>query len=382
VETIDPSAYLVAWVVSAPGEDFDDIIEGAAHGLTEEQLQENGMKRVVQGDAVHHHKPDFNKDLPRMLRRQVHKADRGDEIDVHKTAARARMKNPPELSTYQREQIPVLERRWNDVMNLRQLLQKTGVDLGDPLIPRTHMPLGCVVARFRQLRGAVWGTEPVIMDRTMRLNCKGNLHIELDFRPRYFIAIDPLKSLQANDEFEPRTPRAEDLDETDETSALASQEVKEKTHDIILTGTGGQDMIAGRQAMQQNPVELYKKYNQVSTWAIQVLNARRKLVGEEYKSMGKADTGAEEGAFWAFSQIKHYKRRYDMWQEDRERTKMMMDRQVVATQMAVPGQAMKQAVTVTKPQPGQPKDAFAGGMLPNLKVEPWLEEILDGSRFV
>jgi len=35
VEKLDPSAYLVAWVVSAPGDDFDDIITGAQHGLTE-----------------------------------------------------------------------------------------------------------------------------------------------------------------------------------------------------------------------------------------------------------------------------------------------------------------------------------------------------------
>merc|ERR1719183_3392690 len=111
-------------------------------------------------------------------------------------------------------------------MNLRQTLQRTGCDIQEPLVPRTHMPVGCVIARFRHLRQAVWGTDPTVMNRRMRMACKGGLCIEIDFRPRYFIAVDPLAAMTTALEFAPRTPRAEDLEETAETAALAARESK------------------------------------------------------------------------------------------------------------------------------------------------------------
>merc|ERR1719329_227997 len=220
------------------------------------------MMRAVEGVDVKRIKPDFQKDFERMLRRQANEHDRNDDIAVHKQKNLAGMPVQPALSTYQRHEIPILERRWNDVMNVRHVLQKTGCDLMHPMIPSTHMPLGCSVVRFRQMRTAVWGTEPVVIDRRLRLNAKGSLRLEIDFCPRYFLAVDPLtKHRSGEEQFEPRTPRAEDLEETAETAVLSLQEVPDgPMNDVVLTGAGGDSILQGRQAMQQNPVELYRRY--------------------------------------------------------------------------------------------------------------------------
>lgn len=379
VERIDPSAYLIAWVVSAPGDDFHDIVEGATYGLTEEQMQEVAMKRAVAGEEAPPFKPDFNKALGRMLKRQGHFHNRHDDADVLKKSQLASMPNQPALSTYQRHEIPILERRWNDVMNLRQLLQKTGCDIMEPLIPRTHMPLGCIVARFRHLRGSIWGVEPVVMDRKLRLNAKGSMHIELDFRPRYFNAVDPLAKQRQEDEFQPRTPRADDLEETAETAALSAQEgiAIERMNDLILTGAGGENIRGGREAMQQNPVEMYQKYEQVSKWAEQVIKTRKRIADEEFRT---ADPDATGGMSWITEKVKSYQRQYQAHKEKKEKTKEMLDVRVQAVVQPPAGLSIAKATTTTKPQPGQPKTAF--NAIPQLRVEPWLEDILAGSRFV
>ena len=59
------------------------------------------------------------------------------------------------------EGMSLTERRWNEVSNLREVLARSGCDVPEPLVPRTHLPLGCVVVRYRHLRQAVWGSEPV-----------------------------------------------------------------------------------------------------------------------------------------------------------------------------------------------------------------------------
>jgi hypothetical protein len=293
----------------------------------------------------------------------------------------ARLPVQPNLSTYQRLEIPILERRWTDVMNLRQILQKTGCDVQDPMIPKTHMPLGCVVARFRHLRSAVWGTEPVVLDRTMRLNCKGSLRIELDFRPRFFKAVDPLKAhkkteMKEEEEWEPRTPRAADLEETAESVALEerrNKKLEEAAHNIVLTGAGGDSIMGGRQHMQQNPVEMYQKYKQVDVWVKQVLKARKKQMNEE---VGIDD---KDGITMIKSQIAAYKKRHELWREKREQRKEDLDKSVKA--VAVTQGVMKKPVEQSKQDdPKKPKVEYGG--IPEIRVEPWLEEILEGTRFV
>jgi len=379
-EAIDPTAYLAAWVISAPGENFFDIVQGAQRGLTEKELHDTSMKLAVAGVEARQGKPDFNKDLMKMLKRQTNRNDRFDDVDVFKQNAIARMPKKPALSTYQRAEIPLLERRWNDVMNLRQTLQRTGCDIHEPLVPRTHMPVGCVIARFRHLRQAVWGVNPTVMNRRMRLACKGGLCIEIDFRPRYFIAVDPLAALTTALEFAPRTPRAEDLEETAETAALAARESKPvAAHGMILTGAPPEDARGGREAMRENPLELYRKYQQVTVWAGAVLDARKKLEGDVIESSKDTTDHAAEGLTWVMAKERAIKKKYEAYWDKKDKVAANLDRQVAAVAVPPAGSQVKAATVEAKPQPGS-KDYM--GKIPAIRVEPWLEDILDGSRFV
>jgi hypothetical protein len=387
VEHLDPSAYLIAWVVSAPGEEFEDIINGAMYGLTEEQLSEIAFKRataIASGfGAPVAHKPDFRTALEKSLKKATLHADRADDKEVDRLTKIEKMDRKPAASTFQRHAIPALERRWNEVMNLRQLLQKTGCDVMDPLIPKTHMPLGCVVARFRHLRGAIWGLEPVSMDRMMRLQCKGGLRIEMDFRPQYFAVLDPLQGMMEAED-RPRTPRAEDLEESAETTAAAVEAARNKKppNQLVITSAIEEEMPGGRAAYAEHPVELYQKFLQVSVWAGKVIDARSKLVGEETRAMGFADPTKE-----GYGKVKAYflnlKYQYQIWKEKREQRLSNLDKEVSLTTMPVrPVQGTGRKAKERKPEAENVSLLASEDKLPVLKMEPWLEDILDGSRFV
>merc|ERR1719446_62366 len=90
--------------------------------------------------------------------------------------------------------------------------------------------------------------------------------------------------MKEEEEWEPRTPRATDLEETAESVALEEKhqaKIEAAHHNIVLTGAGGDSIMGGRQHMQQNPVEMYQKYKQVDSWVKQVLKARKKQMNEE-----------------------------------------------------------------------------------------------------
>lgn len=376
VEMIDPSAYICAWVISAPGDDFLDVMNGALFEMTEEQLNEALMQRAVTGVDNRITTQDFNKDLGKMLRRQTHRADLGDDKQVHRNNAIAMMPHQPPASSYQRPDVPILERRWNDVLNFRQLMQKTGVNIQDPIIPRTHMPIGCVVCRFRTMRAAVWGTEPMNLKRNLRLSCKGLLQLELDFNPTYFIAVDPLNGHNREPDFEPRTPRESDLHETNESIRLEAERLATlpPAHDLVLTGAEGVDARTGRAFMQENPLELYRKYREVTSWSKMVLKERRRREAEDAKSMGFMDAGSD-GVSWAKSVIHNYWRKYQLYKEEKNAKSESMDRMI--TSVAIKSNMPRGKVVASKAQAGKDKKRE----YPELKVEPWLDDILDGSRF-
>jgi len=194
VESLDPTAVLVAWVIAAPGDSAEEVQQGAEMGLSEEQLRDLKTQEVLTGKKVFRNNPQFGTSLQKSFQRLTRRADRNEDREVHRLRklALAQSKDceptmdlaiPKNLDSS-----PLEERRWNEVANLRTLLERSGCDIHEPLVPRTHMPLGCVVVRFRQLRTAVWEIEPIEVSRTLRLNCRGNLRIEIDFRPLYFVA--------------------------------------------------------------------------------------------------------------------------------------------------------------------------------------------------
>merc|ERR1712070_845489 len=91
-------------------------------------------------------------------------------------------------------------------------------------------------------------------------------------------------------------------------------------------------------------------------------------------------------------QYQAYQAKYAKYKDENEKRKNGMDKEVTA--IAVPKIASKAPITAGG-GPGGKKGGGKGGKgkkgkgkgqtsvmkLPQLKVEPWLEEILDGSRF-
>jgi len=195
VEGIDSTAVLVAWVVSAPGDDADQVIEGTEFGLTEEELREIADQRIMNPQAMPartRKPPDFGSALSTNFGRATRKADRSADKEVlrmRKNAlAQSRGAEPTTdlANPAARESSDYAARRWQDVENLRTVLERSGCEAHLPMVPKSHIVVGCVVVRFRQLRTAVWQTQVVDVGRTLRLNCRGMLNMEVDFRPRFF----------------------------------------------------------------------------------------------------------------------------------------------------------------------------------------------------
>merc|ERR1719207_106621 len=104
------------------------------------------------------------------------------------------------------------------------------------------------------------------MDRRLRLSCKGTLHIEIDFRPKYFLAQDPMGG-GGDPADEPRTPRESDLLDADE----EKKEPVKDSHGLILVKPEAQDIVdplaGGRAIVGQDPVEMYRRFKKVDMWA-------------------------------------------------------------------------------------------------------------------
>uniref|UniRef100_A0A7S2JYC4 C2 domain-containing protein n=1 Tax=Zooxanthella nutricula TaxID=1333877 RepID=A0A7S2JYC4_9DINO len=193
IDSLDSTAVLVAWVIAAPGDDEQDVIDGTELGLSEEDLRTVKQMAVQEGVRVGRRgKAEFTEALGKAFRRFHRRADRDEDREVMRLRKRALAESrgvEPTMDLQMginQDSSALGARRWNEVANLRATLERSGCEIHEPLVPRTHLPLGCVVTRFRQLRTAVWETEPVQVYRTLRLNCRGNLRLEVDFRPQFF----------------------------------------------------------------------------------------------------------------------------------------------------------------------------------------------------
>lgn len=374
-KALDTSAYLAAWVISAPGEEFDDIARGAELGLTEEQLEKAAMARKLAGleSGKEYLKQDFKNGMEKAFRKQMQRADRMDDLEVERAKRIANMAKKPDASTFQRHEIPYQERRWNDVENMRRMLSRAGIDVSDPLVPRTHLPIGCLLVRFRELRSSVWNDEPVVVDRKLRLACRGRLRIEIDFRPKYFVA-SKKTGLSGEEEFQPRTPRQEDLEVSLETvvAAMSEGKVKQKPANRMVISSKVDRNAMGRSVAGENPQVMFRRFMQVSVWANAVLSVRRRLSGEDYDQTEELARSRGLGAR-VKNAYNYMNWRYKKLQDYREQQQHLMDQKIEAKPIEPPKRVK---VVAAKVQPGRRnKD------IPVLHVEPWLEEMLDGSRF-
>mmetsp|Transcript_153584 Transcript_153584/g.492261 ORF Transcript_153584/g.492261 Transcript_153584/m.492261 type:complete len:1098 (-) Transcript_153584:103-3396(-) len=226
IESLDPSACLVAWVVAAPGDSEDQIKQSTNFGTTEEQLAEQTRLALLRGEDITK-KPanrrakqeNFNTGLTTAFGRLTRKGDKSEEMEVQRlrklAMAQSKGCEPTmDLVIPKNVESSLAARRWNEVANLRALLERSGCEIQDPLVPRSHLPLGCVLVRFRQLRTAVWDPAPVEISRTLRLNCRGNLRIECEFRPQYFETKPENRAVLVPAEVEDRNYTVRPLDYT------------------------------------------------------------------------------------------------------------------------------------------------------------------------
>jgi len=380
-KALDTSAYLVAWVISAPGEEFEDICKGAELGLTEAQLEKASMARKLRGleEGKDHLKMDFKNGMEKAFRKQMQRADARDDMEVERQKRVELMAKKPDESTFQRHDIPYQERCWNEVENMRKYLGRAGVNISDPLVPRTHLPLGCLVIRFRELRASVWHDEPVVVDRKLRLACRGSLRLEVDFRPRYFHSTLPAMANLNAEEFEPRTPRQDDLEESLETAVAAKLAEKQKKLEkekkrsmIIKSGVDKEAVGRGRARAAENPEYMYRRFMQVSVWASSVLAVRKRLTNDTFQT-DQEELARQAGLVAKLQSAGAYvKWRYKKMREFREHQREVLDQKVLARAIEPP----KRFKTAPKAQPGKKR-----GEVPVLNVEPWLEEVIQGSRF-
>lgn len=405
-ENLDPSACLVAWVIAAPGDDDDQIIAGAEHGLSEEQLQKLKQAHLRSGVPLVKNQPDFNTAMQTAFNRLTKKADRNEDQEVARLRKLAMAQSrgcEPTMDLVVpagRAHMTMEQRRWEDVSNLRALLERSGCEIQDPLVPRTHLPLGCVVMRFRQLREAVWGLEPVQISRTLRLNCRGNLRLELDFRPTFFKPKTDPRVVQMSSQEEEEIYSVRPLDpEDDSFDGLALlQESKGNMADPMKKQLEDYNRFKKGRG---DPYKLYRRYKQVMQWSSdmietaeeeQILLRERKHKfekrtkppeGEEQPTWQKRLTSAgEAGRVYALDAAERYKQQ----QKTRKDRSDAMDRPVGAPPPPPPpAKTQKENIAAIVKQ-RQPQFTYNPDDLPTdwpkLKVEPWMQDLLETSRFM
>lgn len=417
-QSLDPSACLVAWVVAAPGENTKEVMDGAALGLDEEELQNLSHMEAVTGKTLHQVKPQFTSALQESFQRLMKRADREEDSEVLRLRKLAMAQltgtEPTEdlkLSTTQvkgEDGLALTERRWNEVSNLREVLARSGCDVPEPLVPRTHLPLGCVVVRYRHLRQAVWGSEPVTVVRTLRLSCRGSLRVQIDFRPKLFECKEEERAKMLSPEEEDELYRVTAGTEEDEKrEALMFQEQLEKKRadaerlsiDIMGKMKARQQILSADEALERakrirhmrDPEVLLKRFQQVTHWAGAVLKIREEFRNAEVERAQQAARQAELLASEAkkgeieekhktsvglSSKLKTYVRtRYKAWSDERAFKEAALDKPI--------GTVDPQELMKAKAVPGVPMPKkVPPPTIPRLKAERWVEEFLEGSRMI
>jgi len=383
-EQLHPSAFLVAWVLAAPGETPEEVMEGAAYGLSDEQIVKLRMQRITEGVEPRQRQVDYSTAMHNTFGRLMRRADK--EADNAQWQAKRLLGTEEETKKpFKGIERSLVERRWLEVENLQKVLKKTGLDLPDPLSPRTHLPLGCVIVRFRHLRGAVWGTEPVVIDRALRLGCRGSLTLEVDFRPRFFVAFDPQKYLGAEELEEIQTPRYNETDDLQDAIKEERMADKKGIPAIDKLGFRVQDTrgTTSHIRQQQDPATTYTRFMQWSVWSYQVQQARKLLGGEADETAAAQEEAARAARrkrirkrFTVREIVKAFKAR----QQRREKV-MNMKLQARSGGKTTPSATSTRVQRQTKQKEGE-KAALLKIPMPRGGDEPWMEVLLDGTRLI
>jgi len=191
-ESLDPSACLVVWVLTAPGTTAQEVIDSSTLGMDAEEVQARARQLTLLGKAgAKKAKGDFAGSMQGIFDNLMFKANRIQKMEESK----ARDKEANEVLKMGVRNIAnsLQARRWLQVQNFQTNLAHQ-IKIPTPPVPPSHMPLGVVVVRFRQLREAVWSSDPMVLYRTLRLNSRGRLTLQIDFRPRFQGVPDPARA--------------------------------------------------------------------------------------------------------------------------------------------------------------------------------------------
>mmetsp|Transcript_45156 Transcript_45156/g.133669 ORF Transcript_45156/g.133669 Transcript_45156/m.133669 type:complete len:1204 (-) Transcript_45156:96-3707(-) len=382
-EYLDPTACLVCWVIAAPGNTPEEMIQGTELGLTDAQIKKLKVQEMVTGKKIKRTKPQFTTAMQSAFNRLMKRGDRDEDKDILRmrklALAQSKGLEPTMdlLAPKAKESYPLEERRWIEVENLRALVGRSGCDIQEPLVPRTHLPLGCVVVRFRHLRAAVWGTEIVTIGRTLRLNSRGNLTVEVDFRPKFFEAKqDVTINMAEEDEIYTLKPVNQEEEESTEVKGEASiADVKEP--EKLPWRPKSTPVPYSIIPADVEPVAMAARFREIVHWSGKVIEAQ--IQHETDFGFGHGDPGS--GKHGARVRLK-----YDPPPADAN----IVQRSVHRAQQVYKVQQQKRAARAAmldKPM-GYDASQEAGGMgvipmrLPRLEAEPYLETLMESSRLL
>jgi len=416
---MDKDAVLVAWVIAAPGEGPKEVTDGAHLGLTEEELAAISHMEAVTGKTLHEGDTQFTTAMQDSFLRLMRRADKAEDKEVLRLRKLAMAQltgtEPTQDLKYSAAEnkdpggMHLTDRRWNEVQNLRAILQRSGCDVPEPLVPRSHVPLGCVVVRYRYLRAAVWGSEPVTVVRTLRLSCRGSLRVQIDFRPKFFCIkqeavqmtqeeeedIYGLRPANPEDEYREAMLEDEQLKRTEEArqvTVMVEQKAKKRAAQL-----SAEEALEHKNKLKHlgDPVALLKRFRQVNHWAGSVLKIRDDFSAQEAKYNKALKEGTKKGAKEDAAKkaageqrkklskrvVDYTVNRYKAWQAERAFKSAMLDKPigtVVRDPLEQEAEKQQQASGAAP----IPKKKIQIPWIPKLKAERWVEDYLEGSRLI
>jgi len=393
-DVLDPTACLVAWVIAAPGNSPEELVQATALGLNEEQIQQVKLQEAISGTKINKgKKPQFTTAMQQSFTRLMKRGDRNEDKDVlrmRKLALAQSKGAEPTMdllpTKQQKESYPVEERQWIEVENLRALIGRSGCEIQEPLVPRNHLPLGCVVVRFRHLRAAVWGTEIVQVSRTLRLNSRGNLKLEVDFRPRFFAPQQVSISSQVDDEVYTIKPTNDPVQDALLTGPPIEALAEPEKIDLGVNP----NRVPGFKPEKEpkNDAELLAhRFRRVYDWSGKVLDCHQQMVDElGMQGIMMDSPGADvrlhrirrepapEGANLLQKAVHYSKETYKVEMEKRVLRQALLDKPVGAANAATRH--------VLEPGEEQPVHGSPFLKLPHLEAEPFVEELMESSRLI
>jgi ankyrin repeat protein len=316
-ENLDPSACLVIWVLTAPGTTQQEVIDSSTLGMSADEVQARARELTLLGKAGKSKKAaGYGDSMQGIFDNLMVKAQKVQKLEDQKkvdTEANAILKmGVKDVAN------SLQARRWLQVQNLQRSLG-TQVNIPKPPVPPSHVPLGVVLVRFRQLREAVWSSEPLLLDRTLRLNSRGRLRLQIDFRPKFQQVPDHARE-QPVRPF--HTPRKEEMKESELQigDPYAKPKPKQETSKALsATGeslSGDPSLLHPDEHHPEHVKSMGKTFFEVQKWS-QTAN----LVGDAYEE-AEMDAGIRKGGIADSSAAKFVRRGIRSVQKNFERRRL------------------------------------------------------------